>query len=151
MTAGKLEFKGSIVFDLTPAETPVGRTLVTVRHDGFVITVEGNHMAYTLPSGMKVNVKVAYQDAAGNPAAVDGDVTWASSDDATATVLVDGADSMAAVVSATGPVGQAQITATADADLGAGVRELITIMDVSVVAGEAVAGVISPVGAAQPQ
>ena len=108
-------------------------------------------MAYTLPSGMKVNVKVAYQDAAGNPAAVDGDVTWASSDDATATVLVDGADSMAAVVSATGPVGQAQITATADADLGAGVRELITIMDVSVVAGEAVAGVISPVGAAQPQ
>ena len=51
---------------------------------------------------------------------------------------------------ASGETGTAQITATADADLGEGVRELITLLDVNVVAGEAVAGTISVVGSAQP-
>jgi hypothetical protein len=40
-----------------------------------------------------------------------------------------------------------QITATADADLGAGVRNLVTVCDITIVAGEAVAGTIAPIGA----
>ena len=47
-------------------------------------------------------------------------------------------------------LGQVQITATADADLGEGTRELVTLMDVTIVAGEAVAGVIQPLGEATP-
>jgi hypothetical protein len=103
-------------------------------------------MAYTLPAGMQVQVQVSYVDANGNPTTVDGLVAWAASDAGTLTVVVDPTDSTLATVQATGNIGQAQVTATADADLGAGTRPLVTLMDVTVVAGEAVAGTISPVG-----
>jgi len=105
-------------------------------------------MAYTLASGMQVHLKVAYVDAAGNPAVVDGAVTWDSSDAAIATVTAE--SDTTALVKTVGPVGQVQITATADADLGGGVREIITPMDLTVAAGEAVAGTIAPVGPAEP-
>jgi hypothetical protein len=77
-------------------------------------------------------------------------VSWASSDETIARVVVDAGDTTGASVEAQGKIGQAQITATADADLGTGVRELVTLMDLTVVAGEAVAGTIEPVGAPIP-
>ena len=49
-----------------------------------------------------------------------------------------------------GPIGQVQVTATADADLGAGVRNIVTPLDIVVVAGEAMSGAITPVGPAEP-
>ena len=90
---------------------------------------------YTLPNDKRVDVKVEYQDAKGNAATVDGDVVWSSSDTNVATITPGDA------------LGQVQITATADADLGDGVVEIICTMDVTVVGGQAVIGVISPVGA----
>ena len=42
------------------------------------------------------------------------------------------------------------MTATADADLGEGVRRLTTVCDIEVVAGEAVSGTIQPVGEPEP-
>jgi hypothetical protein len=119
---------------------------VTLRFGAFTVTARGNDMAYTLPADKQVQVKVSYVDASGNPAKVDGAVQWQSSDASIATVIVDTSDSAMALVRSGGKVGQVQITATADADLGDGVRELITTMDVEVVAGEAVAGTITPVG-----
>jgi hypothetical protein len=123
---------------------------VTLRYGAFIVTARGDQMAYTLPNGMAVQVKIAYQDASGNPAKVDGEVRWDTSDPALLTVQVDAGDTMNAVVATHGKVGQGQVTATADADLGEGVRSLVTIMDVDVVAGEAVAGTITPVGAPTP-
>ena len=95
-------------------------------------------------------MEVAYVDADNNPATVDGAVTWASSNEAIATVVSIGPT--AAMIAATrgGSLGTAQITATADADLGSGTRELLTTFDVTVVAGEAVSGTISPTGAPTP-
>lgn len=126
-----------------------GSVVVTLTYDQFTITAKGDTM-FTLPDDKKVTVKVAYVDAQGHPAKVDGPVTWSSSDNAIATVTVDAADSSKATVapsSAAGSVlGQAQITAEADADLGAGTRTLITTFDVEVVAGAAVKGTIQPVG-----
>ena len=107
-------------------------------------------VSYNLASGMQCKVRVDYVDAAGNPAVVDGDVAWASSDDTIAAVFVSSTDSQDAVIRTIGPVGQVQITATADADLGAGVRNIITPMDVTIVAGEAMSGTITPVGPAEP-
>ena len=112
-------------------------------------------MAYTLPAGMRVRVKISYKDSHGNPATIDGDVDWSSS--APDIVAVTPAESTEPVptpqttgsevwLTALGALGAAQITAVADADLGVGVRELITLMDVNVVGGEAVAGTIEPVG-----
>jgi len=104
-------------------------------------------MAYTLPADKVVELQIAYVDANGNPAAVDGPVTWDSSNEDIASVEPMSDPQNAHVMLTPGTlVGNCQISATADADLGAGVKNLVTLFDVSVVGGEAVAGVISPVG-----
>jgi hypothetical protein len=105
---------------------------------------------YTLPVDHLVKMQVAYTDAAGNPAKVDGAVAWATSDTAIATVQADQGDSTICTVTPAGKAGQVQVTATADADLGQGVRQLITTADIDVVAGEAVAGSMQPLGEPEP-
>ena len=126
------------------------KCFVTLRYKDFTVTAKGDDMSFTLPSRMQVHVQVAYVDASGNPAVVDGPVKWSSSNDASLTVAPETPDGLTATVGAVGPIGQAQVTATADADLGAGVRSLVTTMDVTIVAGEAVTGTISPVGSVEP-
>jgi hypothetical protein len=125
-------------------------SVITLTYGNFKVTTKGNKMAYTLPADMQVHVQVSYVDAHNNPATVDGPIEWESSDDTIATVTVDNVDTSKATVKAVGKVGQVQVTAMADADLGTGIRELTTLMDVTVVAGEAVAGTITPVGEAEP-
>jgi hypothetical protein len=131
------------------SEEPQGYSEITIVFDRFIIKAKGDVM-YTLPVDKLVNMKVAYVDAGGNPATVDGAVSWQSSDDNIVTVAVDSGDSTMCRVTPVGATGQVQVTATADADLGTGVRQLITVCDITVVAGEAVAGTIEPVGEPQP-
>ena len=102
-------------------------------------------MAYMLPVGKRITVKIDFVDANGNPAKVDGAVAWTSSNAAVGSVLADTTDSTRAFVDSLA-VGDYQVNATADADLGTGVRELVTFFDVTAVGAEAVAGTISPVG-----
>jgi hypothetical protein len=123
---------------------------VTLKFGSITIRARGADMAYNLPAGMQIQVAVSYVDGAGNPATVDGDPTWSSSDPTLVTVIADPANAFEAVLRAVGPLGQAQVTVTADADLGEGIREILTLMDVAVVAGEAVAGAIAPVGEPVP-
>jgi hypothetical protein len=120
--------------------------LLTITYDRFSISTKGDRIMYTLPVDKMVKMQVAYVDAEGNPAAIDGPVAWSSSDETIVTVAPDTSDSTVVTVTPVGPIGQIQVTATADADLGAGVRNLVTVCDIQLVAGEAVAGTISPVG-----
>lgn len=143
-----IEFGGTI--QLKKKKQKKGYCLITLRYRDFIITARGKHMAYTLPADNQVNVQVSYTDKHGNPAQVDGEVTWDSSNPDTVDVVVDTNDSTIATVRAQGAVGNVQVTATADADLGEGTREIVTTMDVTVVAGEAVAGTIAPVGPSEP-
>jgi hypothetical protein len=129
---------------------PVGQQFVTIAYEGFTVKIEGDKVMYTLPADHTVRMQVSYVDAAGNPATIDGEVAWSSSDEAILTVQGDDADSTICTVVAVGPVGNGQIVATCDADLGSGVRELITTADISVIAGEAFAGSIQPVGEPEP-
>lgn len=130
--------------------SPAG-AYITLRYEAFTIKAKGANMAYNLPADRKVQVKVSYIDKNGNPAMVDGPVEWSSSDENVATVESDAdGDSSLAVITPGINIGNVQITATADADIGEGVRELLTIMDVTVIGGEAVAGTIAPTGEAQP-
>jgi hypothetical protein len=149
------ELRLEIVFanplQVAQAVPAIGFQFLTIWYEQFKIIVKGDHVMYTLPADHLVNMQVAYTDAKGNPATVDSDVTWASSDEAILTVTVDPGDSTIARAIPVGGVGQVQITATCDADIGAGVRELITTADISVVGGEAVAGSIQPLGEPEPQ
>jgi hypothetical protein len=124
--------------------------IISARFEGFTATAKGKQMAYTLPSGNQVQVRVEYVDANGHPATVDGDVRWDTSAANVAAVTVDSGDSNVATIASATDLGTAQISATADADLGSGVRELVCTLDVTVVAGEAVAGTISPTGESTP-
>jgi len=64
--------------------------------------------------------------------------TWTVSDPALLLLTVE-ADGLSASVAAAGPLGVGQVTVTADADLGAGARDLVGILDVEVVGSDAVA------------
>jgi hypothetical protein len=125
---------------------PSSHQWLTVSYERFTITMEGHEAMYTLPVDHSVTMQVGYTDSRGNPATIDGDVAWVSSDETLVEVEVDDTDSTKCRAIPVGPLGQVQITATVDADIGEGVRELITICDIKVVGGEAVAGSIQPVG-----
>lgn len=150
----KLIIGGTLTLTLDEPATRPG-CLVTLTYGGFTITARSEDMAYKLPDDKTVQVRVSFVDAKGHAAQVDGGVEWASSDENVATVEADENDSTMAVITPGDQLGQVQITATADADLGEGSTEIIAPMDVEIVSGTAVAGTISPVGAAgepgQPQ
>lgn len=110
---------------------------VTLRFGAFIVSFQGDFM-FTLPDDATANAAVAYVDAKGKPAKVDGAPVWSSSDEAILTVVA-AADGMSAVVTPV-DLGTAQVKIVADADLGAGVTEIITLGDVEVVGGQAVAG-----------
>ena len=94
---------------------------------------------FVLTDSQKVSVRLAPRTAAGNPANVDADepVVWSSSDSSVMTVTPDAVDPLMAVVEAVGPVGTAQLSVSADADLGDGLRTLSALDEIQVVAGEA--------------
>jgi hypothetical protein len=127
-------------------EEPEISVTIELTFDRYTVTAKGNAMAYTLPADKDVRVKVSYFDSQGNPATIDGAVAWDSSDETIAKVTVLAADTTQAIVSPGGQLGNAQISATADAELDEGVREVVCTMDVTIVAGEAVIGRIEPVG-----
>jgi hypothetical protein len=144
-----LTIGGSLDLVLRQPE-PETVAILTVTYEGFTAKAKGDQM-YTLPSDHYINVSVAYVDASGNAAVVDGDPVWQSSDTAIITVAVNPTDAFQASVTPVGPAGTAQVHITADADVGQGVQELVTLFDVSVAAGTAVAGTVSVVGDPQPK
>ena len=84
MTTVNFQLGGTLKLDVI--EEPEGYAVMTITYDGFTITAKGNGMAYKLPNDKVIGVKVAYVDSHGNPATVDGDVTWEFSDESVATV-----------------------------------------------------------------
>jgi len=100
-------------------------------------------MAFTLTDIQQVTLAITAVDARGNPAKLDGAPVWATSDAALLTVTPS-ADGMSCVATAVGPLGTAQVTVTADADLGAGIRELTGLLDIEIIASEALNVTIVP-------
>jgi hypothetical protein len=132
-----------------PAPSPSSGVWITIQYEQFEIKGRSPVM-FTLPADKKVKVQVKYVDSKGNTARVDGDVQWESSDDEVASVGVLQGETTKAEVIPGDKLGQAQITATADADLGEGKQEIIATMNVIVVAGSAVTASIEPEGELEP-
>jgi hypothetical protein len=100
-----------------------------------------------LPANASATVEATFINANGLAVEVQGEVTWASSNEAIVRVEVDDEDDTMASLTAGPSAGSATVTAKADADLGEGVREVTATLDVVVIArGEAVGGEITPVG-----
>lgn len=123
---------------------------LTIWFENFKLTAKGGEVMYTLPVDHSISMQVAYVDAKGNPATIDGNVNWQTSDPKIAAVAASASDSTIVEVTPGGTLGQAQISARVDADLGQGVRLLVTTCDIEVVAGEAVSGTITPLGEPEP-
>jgi hypothetical protein len=141
--AGTIRVGGSI--SLPPADIV---SFTRTRIGSVVITAKGAHMAYTLPIDKLIVVQVGYTDAHGNAATVDS-VAWSSSNGSVLT-LQDPNDPTICTITPQGEVGSCQVTADADADLGQGVRHLLTLFDITLVGGEAVAGTIVVTADPQP-
>ena len=81
----------------------LGQSLLTIDFGHqIIIKLEGTHVMYTLPVDHFVKMQVSYTDAKGNPATIDGDVTWESSDASIIAVDVNPSDS---TICAAVPVG----------------------------------------------
>lgn len=113
----------------------------------FVLPMEDIFMGFVLGDDQKVTAGVQWLDAKGQQTTVDGKASFASSDEAVATVVDNGDDTVTIMG---GAVGACQITARADAARGDGVTEVIATLDLEVVAGQAVSGTLVP-GAPEPQ
>jgi hypothetical protein len=149
----KISYSGTVFIEQTdPPLPPPSQAGVWIETscDGVKMKAKGPSMAYTLPDDRVVKVQVSYLDAKGHPATVDGDVEWDTSDTAIISIEVDPDDSTIATVVPVDSLGQAQVSATADADLGSGVTEIVCTMDITVVGGQAVVGTITPVGEPTP-
>lgn len=103
-------------------------------------------MSVTITATQKIRIRrVKAVDAKGNDARLDGPVVWQSSNEASLRLdppLPDAGPDAPPVIAAVGPIGVGQISVRGDADLGEGVRHIAGMLDIEVIAGEAVALVI---------
>lgn len=86
-----------------------------------------------------VDVTIKFVDSKGKPAKVDGVPTWSVDNTDVVDSLTPSDDGMSAKLHITDNVGAAQLTVTADADLGSGVTTITSVDTVSVIPGDAVA------------
>ncbi len=83
-----------------------------------------------------VTGRVVATDKYGNPATVQGDWTWETTDETIATVEAP-SPGVEFTITAVGPDGVATVSGMADADLGDGVVEITAVVSVNVVSGMA--------------
>lgn len=133
----KLIVSGTLNFELIEEEPGF---LWSVTYNG--ITTKNIKML-VLPNDHKVTASIQPVDSKGNPATIDGLASWSSSSADIVTVTNVSADSLSADVVPGTALGSAQINVTADADLGSGVQTINGVLDVQVVAGQAVGFVIT--------
>lgn len=91
-----------------------------------------------LTDSQKVPLSAAFKTKAGNPAQIEGDPTWASSNESVIQLRDDNGVFKAFAVG----LGQAQVSVTGDADLGEGVKNVTGTLDIEVRPGEAVSASI---------
>lgn len=101
-------------------------------------------MGFALTATQQVDLSVTVTDRKGNPAQVQ-DPTFMSNNESILTVVPDaGGDPLKCSVVATGALGSASITFSADADLGSGVEPLLGTFDVDVGPGKATVVTLNP-------
>ncbi len=100
-------------------------------------------MAFEMSDSQQVTLSAAFLDRKNNPARVDGPPEWLTDSPALLT-LTPAADGLSCVVAAAGPLGSGTVTVKADADLGAGVVQLVGALEVTITGGSASTVTITP-------
>lgn len=126
---------GRVFVDLSFGELP--KLKFSLKFGNYLRVKGSTPMAITITDSQVFTATVSAVDARGNPAVLDGPANFSVSDSAIINLGV--VTDFSVEVRASGPLGNAQLMVTADADLGEGVRTLTGILDVTVVGGEAVA------------
>jgi hypothetical protein len=118
---------------------PAGyRAIVTIETPS--LTVTGEFMSATMQVHSYATLSVQWKDIAGNIVKVDGPTNWESSNEDILEVEVATGNPQIANLYAPGEVGTAEVHATADADLGEGVKTVTATITVQVISGQAVSG-----------
>lgn len=94
-------------------------------------------MSLVLTDEQKVTLTVTPRTAAGNVATVDGAPSWTTSNPELF-ALAPAADGMTCVVTTSGMLGTGQVSASADADMTPGTRNITSVLEIEVKAAEAV-------------
>ena len=133
----EISFGTPLQIVLAQPQPKTAHAVFTTQIDG--LTFKGENMSETLGVGHYATVTVQWVDATGSPAKVDGPTAWESTDPDVLTCQVSTGNPLIANCKAVA-IGTAQIQATADADMGEGVKTITSTIDVMVIAGEAVGG-----------
>lgn len=120
---------------------PGVRAVFAVQYEG--VNFKGENMSSEMKSGTIATLSVQWNDKGGNAVPVDGPTSWESSDPSILKVEVSTGNSLISNVYSQGPIGTATIQASADADMGQGVRTVYATYDIVVVKGDAVGGDIT--------
>jgi hypothetical protein len=114
---------GWILFWRKPKPKTARMFFGSVSYGAFVIM--GEIKMAIIRANQQIALALDIKDFQGNPAQVDGVPVWESDNVAVLTVQ-PASDGLSAIAKAVGPVGRANVIARADADLGAGVSEIVT-------------------------
>lgn len=95
-------------------------------------------MSLIMKVSQKCDLAIVVEDGKGNPAAVDGIPSWSVSNPTLLTVEPSVPDGMSAVLRAVDPVGTSQVSVQVDADLGEGLKPITGLLEVQLLAGDAV-------------
>lgn len=123
-------------------DPPRGNIRFTIQLNPYNKFIGDYAMAVTITDTQKVLVSIEALDAKGNPATLDGIPVWTVSDSSIITAEI-AADGLSAQIIAGNVLGNAQVSITADADLGAGFTPITGLLDVTVIGGEAVTLAVS--------
>lgn len=101
------------------------------------ILIQGDLKYMIITITQEVDLAIKPLDKKGNSAQVDGTPVWTTSNSGIATVT-PAPDGLSCIVKGSTEIGHVQIQVTADADLGTGIRNITGVLEIDVVAGEAV-------------
>lgn len=106
-------------------------------------------MSLILTDEQECELQIELLTAAGNPGKVDGVPVWSVSNPSVVSITVEDGG-LKALISSAG-LGECQVSVTVDADLGAGVRQVTGVLDVSVQPAEVVSvGILSGTPRSKP-
>lgn len=128
-----------------PPKPPHGAIRIRI----LVGPIEEQDMPLVMTATQQCLLTMQPLDAKGNPAKVDNVAQWNTANDGVVR-LVEAEDGLTALCVAVA-VGETQVSCTADADLGEGVRNITGLLDVSIRAAEAVSlGIVAGTPEEQP-